>query len=85
MSEVYLLKLWILSGALAALVAILGFITKKAFDRFIAKLDELILEVQKLNSKDLLIDKDIEQIKQSIQDIKEQHEMCVNYKPTRKR
>jgi uncharacterized membrane protein YgaE (UPF0421/DUF939 family) len=83
-NAIYIVKLWVLGGTISILLALLAFITKKAFDRFISKLDELIKEVQKLSRKDLLIDKEIEQINKSLQEIKEQHERCENYKPRRR-
>lgn len=88
-------KIWILGGVVSVLIVLLGIlysIIKHSIKTFInvtlptiiKKIDDLIKEVQQLNTNNVIYEKDIKEIKESIRELKDKHEKCVNYKTARR-
>lgn len=85
------LKIWILAGVVSVLIILLGVLyslikqgVKTFYTTIVTKLDALIKEVQALNTKDALFERDIAETRKAIKEIKDKHEACANFKPTRR-
>jgi len=89
------IKIWILGGVVSILIVLLGIlysIIKHSIKTFInvtlptilKKIDDLIKEVQQLNTNNVIYEKDIKEIKETIRELKEKHEKCSNFKPNRR-
>lgn len=86
------LKIWILGGAVAVLILLLGIlfsIIRQVVKNFVSvtlptiitKLDELIKVMETLKSEDALLGKDITAVQEKIKELKEHPKSCANYRP----
>lgn len=85
------IKIWILAGVVSVLIILLGVLyslikqgVKTFYNTIVTKLDALIKEVQALNTKDALFEREIADTKKAIKALEEKHEKCSNFKPNRR-